>query len=121
MPAGDGTGPTGMGPMTGRAAGYCAGFAAPGFMSPMPGRGQGMGFGRGRSGGRGRGWRHWFHATGLPFWARTQVPGVGPADPDQPVGDPMQMLKTQAAYMEKALEEIRQRITELESAQTKES
>ena len=30
MPGGDGTGPMGMGPMTGRGAGYCAGFAAPG-------------------------------------------------------------------------------------------
>ena len=38
MPAGDGTGPLGWGPMTGRAAGYCAGFPVPGFMNPMPGR-----------------------------------------------------------------------------------
>ncbi|MGI6097596.1 MAG: DUF5320 domain-containing protein, partial [Dethiobacteria bacterium] len=27
MPRGDGSGPAGMGPMTGRAAGYCAGYA----------------------------------------------------------------------------------------------
>ena len=26
MPRGDGTGPRGLGPMTGRAAGYCAGY-----------------------------------------------------------------------------------------------
>jgi len=39
MPGGDRTGPMGMGPMTGRAAGYCAGFGVPGFMSPVPGRG----------------------------------------------------------------------------------
>jgi hypothetical protein len=38
MPAGDGTGPLGWGPMTGRAAGYCAGFPVPGFMNPLPGR-----------------------------------------------------------------------------------
>jgi len=31
MPRGNGTGPMGAGPMTGRAAGYCAGFATPGF------------------------------------------------------------------------------------------
>ena len=31
MPLGDGTGPGGMGPMTGRAAGYCAGYPVPGF------------------------------------------------------------------------------------------
>jgi hypothetical protein len=39
MPAGDGTGPVGLGPMTGRAAGYCAGYRVPGFMNPVPGRG----------------------------------------------------------------------------------
>jgi len=35
MPRGDGTGPAGMGPMTGRAAGYCAGFPVPGYMNPV--------------------------------------------------------------------------------------
>ena len=39
MPAGDGTGPAGLGPMTGRAAGYCAGYPAPGYMNPVAGRG----------------------------------------------------------------------------------
>lgn len=38
MPFGDGTGPRGMGPMTGRGAGYCAGFARPGFANPILGR-----------------------------------------------------------------------------------
>jgi hypothetical protein len=38
MPRGDGTGPAGMGPMTGRAAGFCAGFAAAGYMNPILGR-----------------------------------------------------------------------------------
>lgn len=31
MPAGDGTGPMGLGPMTGRAAGYCAGYPRTGL------------------------------------------------------------------------------------------
>ncbi|MGZ5424590.1 MAG: DUF5320 domain-containing protein, partial [Candidatus Aminicenantales bacterium] len=48
MPAGDRTGPIGMGPLSGRAAGYCAGFGMPGYANPLPGRGFGMGFGRGR-------------------------------------------------------------------------
>lgn len=39
MPGGDGTGPAGMGSMTGRAAGYCAGYAVPGYMNPAAGRG----------------------------------------------------------------------------------
>ncbi|GAG62874.1 unnamed protein product [marine sediment metagenome] len=44
MPGGDRTGPMGMGPMTGRAAGYCAGFASPGFMN----FGRRLGLDRGR-------------------------------------------------------------------------
>ncbi len=49
MPRGDGTGPNGAGPMTGRAMGFCAGFNSPGFMNPGFGRGMGLrrGFGRG--------------------------------------------------------------------------
>ena len=43
MPRGDGTGPMGMGPMTGRGAGFCAGFAVPGYANPI---GYGFGFGR---------------------------------------------------------------------------
>jgi len=34
MPFGDRTGPAGMGPMTGRAAGFCAGYPAPGYRNP---------------------------------------------------------------------------------------
>lgn len=37
MPAGNGTGPLGMGPMTGRGAGYCSGYQVPGFMNPLAG------------------------------------------------------------------------------------
>ena len=51
MPFGDGTGPRGMGPMTGRGAGFCAGFGRPGFANPIRGRG-GFGFGWRRPYGR---------------------------------------------------------------------
>ena len=34
MPRGDQTGPAGMGPMTGRAAGFCAGYSTPGYTLP---------------------------------------------------------------------------------------
>ena len=37
MPRGDRTGPMGMGPMTGRAAGYCAGYGVPGYANPTTG------------------------------------------------------------------------------------
>ena len=54
MPGGDGTGPMGMGAMTGRAAGFCVGYGMPGYANPVGGRGRGF-WGRGRGGGRGRG------------------------------------------------------------------
>ena len=39
MPRGNGTGPAGMGPMTGRGAGYCAGFRIPGVLNSSPKQG----------------------------------------------------------------------------------
>ena len=71
MPWGDGTGPAGAGPMTGRAAGYCAGYSVPGYQNPIPGRGFA---GRGGGGG-GRGWRNRYFATGVPGWAAFGRPG----------------------------------------------
>ncbi len=136
MPGGDGTGPGGMGPMTGRAAGYCAGYSVPGFMNPVGGRGY-----RGRGGrGGGRGWRNWYHATGMPGWARAAqgLPAYGrPAYGPQPYATPygaaygapyaapyatgpsreqeLEALKGQADYLEDALDGIRQRIEELQT------
>jgi len=69
MPRGDGTGPGGMGPMTGRAAGFCAGFPVPGYANPVGGRGMGMGWGRGfRGGGFGRGFGWGRAGYGLPAY-----------------------------------------------------
>lgn len=65
MPRGDRTGPMGLGPMTGRAAGFCSGSGVPGYMNPVGGRGYfgrgfgrgwGLGYGRGFGFGRGYGW-----------------------------------------------------------------
>lgn len=39
MPRGNGMGPFGQGPMTGRGMGYCAGFAQPGFANAGGGYG----------------------------------------------------------------------------------
>lgn len=38
MPGGDGTGPLGRGPRSGRGAGYCSGYHRPGYANPFPGR-----------------------------------------------------------------------------------
>ncbi len=46
MPRGDGTGPVGMGPMTGRAMGYCAGAVVPGYANAGAGSGRGRAFRR---------------------------------------------------------------------------
>jgi hypothetical protein len=125
MPAGDGTGPRGMGPMTGRRAGYCAGYDVPGYANPMPGRGFGMGRGRGGGwgGGRGRGWRNMYYATGLPGWARygyAPAWGAPPAAAYGPYGAPptpeqeTEFLKSQAEMLKEELDAISQRIAELE-------
>lgn len=104
MPFGDGTGPIGKGPRTGRGAGWCAGIPVAGNMSPA----QGWGFGgRGRAGG-GWGWRNMFRATGLTGWQRAAAPPVASADEPE-----IQTLKDRAASLESALAEIRTRIEEL--------
>ena len=64
MPAGDRTGPFGLGPMTGRQAGYCAGYPLPGYMNPIPGRGFWPRFG------------NWGLAG--PYGAAPYSPGFGP-------------------------------------------
>ncbi|MBN1917688.1 MAG: DUF5320 domain-containing protein [Verrucomicrobia bacterium] len=132
MPGGDRTGPMGMGPMTGRAAGYCAGYPVPGFMNPVGGRGFGGGGGRGFGGrGGGRGWRNMYYATGLPGWARAGWWGA-PAYGAPVYGGPMPMqaptrdverdtLKAQAEYLTNSLAEIKNRIEELESQQPQDS
>lgn len=107
MPGGDGTGPMGMGAMTGRAAGYCAGYAAPGFVNRGPGRGFGRGFGGGR------GWRNMYHATGLPGWARA---GAAPSYGAYPEVTPeleLNGLKAQAQQMQGMLDQIQKRMDEL--------
>jgi len=55
MPAGDKTGPSGEGPITGRGMGYCRGNDYPGSSSTQGnmGRGPGRGFNRGPGFGRG--------------------------------------------------------------------
>jgi len=132
MPRGDGTGPMGQGPMTGRAAGYCAGYNAPGYVNPVYGGGF---FGRGRGffgrGGGGRGFRNMYYATGLTGWQRASMgmpfgfaqggpafsgayPYAGEVTPKQEAD----ILKNEADVLKSQLNDIQSRIETLEKAQS---
>lgn len=97
--------------MTGRGAGYCAGYAVPGYMNPGVGRGAGFGWGR-RAGGRGfgRGWGRWAVPYADAPWP---MPYAGVPSREQEI----EMLKAQAEGLEQALGDIRGRISELEQAE----
>ena len=88
MPRGDGTGPNGMGPKTGRGVGYCSGFEMPGFANY--GRG---GFGRGMGGGRGFRW------MSMPY---------------EQTYDQKAVLKNQEAIFETQLKQVKERLKDLE-------
>jgi hypothetical protein len=125
MPRGNGTGPAGLGPITGRGAGFCAGYAAPGYANPLRGGGYGrgmgfFGFGRGRGGGRG--WRNQYYATGLPYWARGRGPypetygyGFGYVAPEMTREAEVKFLKEQAEFIQKEMSAIQDRIRDLET------
>ena len=119
MPWGDRTGPMGAGPMTGRGAGYCAGFDVPGYANPFGGR---MGLGWRRGGGfgwGGRGWRHQYYATGQPGWARFGYPPAWAA-PEAPwVAAPtreqeVEALRQQTEFLKGELDAINKRMADLE-------
>jgi hypothetical protein len=123
MPRGDGTGPMGQGPMTGRAAGYCAGYSMPGYINP--GFGGGF-FGRGRGfygrGGGGRGFRNMYYATGLTGWQRASMGGPAyggyyPYTWDVTPKQEADILKNEADVLKSQLNDIQSRIDNLEKAQ----
>ncbi|NLG37465.1 MAG: DUF5320 domain-containing protein [Clostridiales bacterium] len=106
MPRGDRTGPMGMGPMTGRGAGYCAGYAVPGYANPI---GFAGGFGCGF--GRGRGFRRMYYATGFPGWARYGYPAHPRAN--EGAADEKEFLNNQVDFLEGQLREIKKRLANL--------
>ena len=114
MPRGDRTGPSGLGPMSGRGAGFCAGSGMPGFANGAPGRGSGWSSCM-RRGSRGN--RNWFHRTGLFGWQRGGADSYGTASgPIKTKDNEIQILKDELRGFERATEQIRSRLTELEKA-----
>ncbi|APG24045.1 DUF5320 domain-containing protein [Syntrophotalea acetylenica] len=103
MPRGDGTGPMGYGPLTGRRMGYCAGFDMPGFAY-----GAGFGMGRGRGGGRAMAWRRGFGGWGFP--AAYPVPGPIAQAPDS------NQLKAQIDALEQSLTVLKQQLEAMEKS-----
>lgn len=108
MPFGDRTGPMGLGPMTGRAAGLCAGNPVPGYMNPVGGRGFWSG---------GRPWRSPFYAAGSPYLPYGGVSPYGlPFASGITNKREADMLKGQVEYLQNTLEQINKRLVELEQA-----
>jgi len=105
MPWGDRTGPLGLGPMTGRGLGYCAGFSTPGYT-----KGPGLGFGRGF----GRGFR-WFWRRPFFFSVSRMPLSYEPYFYREPTKEEeLNSLKSIAENLEKELKAIRERIKKLE-------
>ena len=98
MPRGDRTGPLGLGSMTGRRMGFCAGFNIPGFMNP--------GFGRGFDRGRGFGWRaRVIH----PIPAQQVQPAIITEKQER------QFLEQELNALKEEMEEIEKRLKELKN------
>ena len=122
MPRGNRTGPAGLGPMTGRGAGFCACYAMPGYANGAMGRGF-SDRGGGGGFGRGRGYRNMYWTTGMPGWARGGFPTRELAAYPSPAVEfsPAQeanALKDQVKYMQDSINVLNERIKELESVQT---
>ena len=118
---GDATGPVGQGAMTGRGAGYCAGYSVPGYMNTGVARGGFWGTGA-RGGGRGN--RNIYMATGLTRWQRAAtaqaaapIQNVAPAQPVLSKEQRLQALKTQADILKKQLENLTTQIKAVESSE----
>jgi hypothetical protein len=111
-----------MGEMTGRGAGFCAGYSVPGCANPgWVGGYRGQLFGR--APGRGFRWRNWFYATGVPGWQRFQPTAYGSMAAQTPFYPPMDRetelnaLKAEAMELEQALKEVNERLAKLEEQQ----
>ena len=121
MPRGDRTGPQGMGPMTGRGMGYCAGYNTPGFANPAgAGFGRGMAWGRGRGplgGGRGMAWGRGGGGWG-GYGYRAAPPAYPPAFPPSTPEDEQTYLETELEGLKAYMETIQKRLDQLSASKS---
>jgi len=101
MPRGDGTGPMGMGPMTGRGAGICASYAVPGYANSVD---------RSAGYGCGRGFRRTFCAAGMPginrFCGSANEMYAPAVDEKELISRQIKLLENQLAQVNKRLSNI---------------
>ncbi len=112
-----------MGPMTGGGFGDCAGGDTPGLAAQGMRGGRGGGVGHGGTGGgmgRGRGYRHMYHATGLPGWQRAGFGWGGggrfgaPVGPFQDVPQDASAIRAEAQRFEETAARLREQADALE-------
>ncbi|MFC2151050.1 DUF5320 domain-containing protein [Bacteroidota bacterium] len=100
MPRGDKTGPGGLGPMTGRRMGYCAGNDNPGFNNNSK---FGFGLGKGFRGGQVR-------RKGQHGFGRNQIHSenqeISATDQKSVIENEIEILKQQLSFLEKELEKL---------------
>jgi len=101
--------------MTGRAAGYCAGYSVPGFANPAVGLGRGMAWGRGGGGGRGMAWRRGGGDRVGPFAVSGPLAGAGVAG-EEVTSTEADMLKAQLAGLQAAVEQLAGRLEQIARA-----
>ena len=106
MPRGNRLGPQGLGPMTGRGAGYCAGYEVPGYANDtVPGYGGGFGAGYRRGNGRGQG----FGGRGLGI--RQRLRGAMPTE--LTAESEKAFLQNRVEILARELENANKRLAEL--------
>ena len=104
MPRGDGRGPAGAGPMTGRGSGFCSGSSVPGFLNRAASF-----FGDINSGGRGRCCgKNGFYGRGNGFGSGYQAFNKQSFEELNDV----RYLKSREEFLEKELSALKQKIKE---------